>query len=325
MLLPTPPECVFLRISNLAERLKNVHAPSTAIRRIKRKPKGGYREFYEFNAFGIAKRRLFVNAVEPFASFHPSQFSLAGRGRSAACESLLNTMNRPLLRNTRFFQSDVNDFYPSISRQWAEEELPAPKAMIRNTLLLDGWTIINRGVAHTVPGRRGFPQGSLAASFVAEMVMTEVLRCAADPLESILGLHTYSDDVGGFVPLHRDVAAIEERLRHVFATHRAGPFSITTSGVAGLAQPFHFLGYWYVKRPGKKARALLPSYIWQNKEAELIAEFADAETQREMLDVCGRLQSYCSAFVLAAETRLLMRRVTKFMRAELEHRSSLRV
>src|SRR5258708_32051762 len=112
MLAPTPPERVYLAISNLAERLKNVHAPSTAFRRIKQKPKGGYREFYEFNAFGIAKQKLFVNAIEPFASFHPSQFSLPRRGRTAACGNLLNTTNRPLLRNTPFLQFDLNDFDP---------------------------------------------------------------------------------------------------------------------------------------------------------------------------------------------------------------------
>jgi hypothetical protein len=310
----------FLRIWKIAEHLRNLHAKSIAIRRTKPKQKGGYRELYEFNAFGIAKQKLFVNAIQPFASFHPSQFALR-RGRPAACESLLNAMNRPLIRNVRFVQVDVRDFFPSISREWIEENVRAPKAMIRTTLFLDGWTIVNRG-NNAMVDRRRVPQGSAAASFVAEMVMADVLRCAAGQLADMLWLHTYSDNVGGFLPLNIDAAAFVERLRHAFATHRAGPFHITSSEAARLSQAFRFLGYWFVKPAGKKARAFLPSDIWQLKEMEFVIEFSDAETPQQMLDVCNRLRSYCSAFKLAIETRLLMRRVVKFMSAELKYRDS---
>jgi RNA-directed DNA polymerase len=90
--------------------------------------------------------------------------------------------------------------------------------------------------------RRGLPQGSAASSLVAEMVMAEILREAAGRLADVLCLHTYSDNLGGLVPLNRDEAALVECLKNVFATHRAGPFRMT-SRVDRMARSFPYLGY----------------------------------------------------------------------------------
>jgi hypothetical protein len=76
-------------------------------------------------------------------------------------------------------------------------------------------------------------------------------------------------------------------IRHAFVTHRAGQFHITSSEAAKLSQAFRFLGYWFVKPIGKKARAFLPSDVWQLKETEFVTKFADAETLKEMLDICA--------------------------------------
>jgi hypothetical protein len=53
---------------------------------------------------------------------------------------------------------------------------------------------------------------------------------------------------------------------------------------------------------------------------EFVEEFDDAWTEQEMLNVCTRLVSYCRAFELAPEARILFRKVLNFMLAELEWR-----
>lgn len=307
----------FEHIWKVAERLKDPHAPSHAIHRSKPKPRGGFRRYLEFDEFGTAKHKLFVNAILPFASFHSSQFALR-RGRSAACESLLKVMNRLLLPRTRFIQLDVTDFYGSISRSYLEEILPAPVAIIRSTLFLSGWNIDNRKLGCTMD-RRGVPQGSAASSLVAEMVMANVLRDSAGQLADLLWLHSYSDNVGGFVLPNKDDVALIERLRNAFSTHPAGPFRIRLEN-SPVSRPSRWLGYSFIKSPRKKACAFLPTEVWQLKEMELTTAFANAETLQDRLNVCVRLQSYCSAFKLAAESRELFSEVIKFIRADLSYR-----
>jgi len=285
---------------------------------LKRKARGGHRVIYEFNAFGIAKQTLFVMAVRPFASFHPSQYTLR-RGRPAACESLLKTMNLVLPRNTRFIRFDVDDCYGSFSREWLEEHLPAPKAMIRSTLFLDGWLIVDRVRGYKPMGRQGLPQGSVASSFVAEMVIAEVLRCAAGPFRSFVGLVNYSDNVGGLVPHDTDVAALEVSIKHAFL-HPAGPFRLTFSRPCILGEEFRFLGYSFVREEGHAARVFLPEDQWKFKAVDFIANFANANTEEELIEVVRQVQSYCAAFSLAGETAILRRRVIEFMRQDLAYR-----
>jgi hypothetical protein len=150
------------------------------------------------------------------------------------------------------------------------------------------------------------------------MVMADVLRRAAGPLARLSWFITYSDNIGGLLPSNTDAAAIAESLTHEFATHGAGPFRLKSSTPVPLWKPFRFLGYWYVKPPMKEARAFLPYDIWTLKKIEFTAGFDDARTEQEMWKVCTRLVSYCKAFELALEARILLRKVRNFMLAELE-------
>lgn len=324
----------FASVWNLSERLKDHGAPSQAIRYPKQKPKGGQRDIYKIvSAFGIAKQRLLVLALQPFASFHPSQYTLR-RGRSAACETLLETMNSCYTRNTerggtpctcatcntRFIQFDVDGFYPSISRDCLVENLPAPKVMIRSALLLEGWRIIDR--CRALKDRRGPPQGSAASSFVAEMVMANVLWRAVDPLQGFRLLVTYSDNVGGLVSIDRDVAALEDCLRQVFITDPAGPFNITFGRSRSPSETFSFLGYSFARERGMPVRAFLPDFIWEQKETEFMTKIAEARTLEEFIGQATRLYSYCASFSLAQETRSLKNGVLQFMFDEIEYRNN---
>jgi len=126
--------------------------------------------------------------------------------------------------DTLFMQFDVNDCYASFADEYLVRRMPVPAAMTRSTLLLEGWVIIDRAHKDAV-GRRGLPQGSAASSYVAEMVIADVLQRAADPLRSFVLPITYSDNVGGLLPPGTDVAALEASLRDVFLRHPAGPLS----------------------------------------------------------------------------------------------------
>ena len=306
-------------IWQLAEQLENIHAPASVVVHREAKRSGGYRLLHVPDRLGIAKQYLLINAIKPFASFHPSQFALR-RGRSAACESLLRTMNEPKMRNTRFVQFDVVDFFPSISRQYVEEVLPAPKAVIRNTLFLEGWNV--RCVGDVTTDRRGLPQGLAASSLVAEMVMANVLRDIADLTAELHSIHAYSDNWGGFFPLDKDVGVLVESLKHAFEAHRAGPYRIT-SKYGQAEESFKFLGYYFKPARERPARASLPAGLASLREIEFVTQLPDAGTVQEIFKVFDRFMSFCAAYQLAPEARKLGRRACRTVVAELDYRHRL--
>jgi hypothetical protein len=310
----------FVEVWYLAKHLTKPQAPSTAIVCRKRKPNGNWRYYCEFpSAFAIAKQKLFVMAISPFASFHPSQYVLR-RGRSAACEDLLQAMDGVLPDNTLFFQFDAKDCYASFSRNWLEEFLPTPKAVTRNTLFLVGWRIrVPIRLGNQTMGRRGFFAGSAAASYVAEMVLAEVLRTAAEQVRGFDPLVTYSDNVGGLIPADTDVQRLQESLKHVYQTHPAGPLCLTFEEAKALTKPFRFLGYRFVKDDEAPARVFVPEEKLDPIEIELTNRFADATTLEEALSVCYRLRGYCEALKLAPEVAGMAARVVTLMNAQLEY------
>ncbi|WP_354206426.1 MULTISPECIES: reverse transcriptase domain-containing protein [unclassified Bradyrhizobium] len=306
----------FARAWRTAERLADPRAPASAIVHAEPKKSGGFRLVCSPDEFGVAKQLLFVNAVKPFASLHPSQFALR-RGWSAACKSLWHTMNEPHMQNTRFVQFDVVDFFGSISREYVEEAIPAPKAVIRNTLFMDNWRMTFKGIGSTTD-RRGLPQGLAASSLVAEMVMADVLREIADLFPGLRCIHAYSDNWGGFVPHDQDAGDLVESLKHAFETHRAGPYRLTDR-TRPAGQSFEFLGlYFKPANAGRRARVSLPSNVSRWKELEFVGQLIEASTANDVLRVLDRLRSFWSAYRLAPEAEKLGRRICRMAIGELE-------
>jgi hypothetical protein len=261
----------FSRVWGLAQKLKAAPAnPPRAVVRMRRKARGGYRRVYMFDDIGIARQKLAVTAMKPFSSFlHQSQYTM--RGRSAACEELLLRMNRAN-SDTRFIQFDVENFYGSISHRWLEEHLHLPKNIIRQSILLDDVRIIRgkapahlQGEVNCEMDRWRIPQGSAASSLVAEFVMADILRSAADLLRGLTVI-TYSDNVGILLPTSVDAAVMEQNLRRVFAAHGAGPFRLKTTGPRPLSVLSRFLGYDFQKEKGKSARAFVPVHVLEERE-----------------------------------------------------------
>ncbi|WP_354049088.1 reverse transcriptase domain-containing protein [Bradyrhizobium sp. LB12.1] len=312
----------FARVWRIAERLGDPRAPASVVILTEPKKSGGFRLVCSPDEFGVAKQMLFVNAVKPFASLHPSQFALR-RGWSAACKSLWQTMNEPHMQNTRFVQFDVVDFFGSISREYVEEAIPAPKAVIHSTLFMDSWRMTFKGIGSTTD-RRGLPQGLAASSLVAEMVMADVLREIADLFPELRCIHAYSDNWGGFVPHDQNAGDLVESLKHAFETHRAGPYRLTDR--TRLAeQSFEFLGlYFKPATAGRRARVSLPSRVSRWKELEFTAQLIEASTANDVLRVLDRLRSFSSTYRLAPETDKLGRRICRLAIRELESQRAYR-
>lgn len=305
---PFPFEHIWAR----SERLKNDFAKSIVIPRSKRKRGNARRTYYVFNVFGITKQKLFVNAIKPFVGFHPSQFMMIG-GRPAACENLLRYANEPSLESQYFVKADVSQYYDTISHRYLEETLPAPKAIIRNTLLLHGW---GGGVAMD---QRGIPQGSAASSLIGEMVIADVLASAADVLPA--SLITYADDIGGLVPLRADAVALAECLTHAFEMHGAGPFRLR-SEVAAAEGTFRFLGYEFsAPSDGQTLIANAPVGVADAMGIQLMNEFCDAVSANQLLQACRRLQGFMAAYRLAEDVREISAQVVELMGRELTRRT----
>jgi hypothetical protein len=325
----------FLSVWRIAERLKNVHSPASATIHAEPKDKGGFRLICSPDRFGIAKQMLFVNAVKPFASFHHAQFAVPHRGRLAACKSLLETMNDPSMCNTRFIQFDVADYFGSISREYVEEVVPAPRAVIRSTLFMENWRVTFRG-AGTIPDRRGLFQGLAASSLVAEMVMANVLGDIANLFSELHCLIAFSDNWGGLVPHDRDLSALVTEIRRAFEAHPAGPYRLTDDEIRPAGRPFKFLGFYLQPpRDGRLARISMPRRIREWKELEFTGQLVAADTLQEVLKVANRLMSFCSAYSVAPDARELGKRIGRLivrdihfrlkraqqeLSAELEHR-----
>lgn len=252
-----------------------------------------YRMILTFDWISQARQRLIRSSLSPFVDFHPSQHLLRrsadGRGRSAVLGALLREL--PLMGpDYVFVQLDVQDFYPSISHAWLEENLPLTKGITQAQIHTGGMTIVPTGknVRARLPGgaieqlgRRGIPQGSALSALVGEYVVAEVLRGLADlpgrPLLHAYGhnLHTYSDNLGVFV--HREQAdAIVDLLQKAFASSAAGPFLLRAASPKPISQPFKFLGYWF-RLEGGASEVFVPQEFAQHRADAILGNLMTAD------------------------------------------------
>ncbi|WP_333573828.1 reverse transcriptase domain-containing protein [Sphingomonas sp.] len=252
-----------------------------------------YRMILTFDWIDQARQRLIRSSLSPFVDFHPSQHLLRhsadGRGRSAVLGALLREL--PLMgRDHVFMQLDVQDFYPSISHAWLEENLPLAKGITRAQIHTGGMTIVPTGknVRARLPGgaieqlgQRGIPQGSALSALVGEYVVAEVLRGLADlpggPLLHAYGhnLHTYSDNLGIFVD-REQADAIVDLLQKAFASSAAGPFFLRAAPPRPISQPFKFLGYWFRLVDGA-AEVFVPPEFAEHRADAILGDLMTAD------------------------------------------------
>lgn len=227
------------------------------------------RIIFKFDWIDKARQCLIARSLNPFASYHPSQFLLrwhsGKRGRSAVCEYLRRELPT-LTADHVFVQVDVRDFFGSISTTWMEGRFRLSEAMIRRQIhsgemrvQMDGRAraYLNGGENHERV-RRVLPQGSALSSLIAEIAMAEVLDGLADRLTSTRVV-TYSDNLGIFMP-GAQAAAIMDDLRRAFASSGVGPFDLTMSEPVPLTCGFTFLGHHWRLRGGE-LHTLIPDQV----------------------------------------------------------------
>jgi hypothetical protein len=214
------------------------------------------RVIFKFDWIDKARQRLIARSLHPFANFHPSQFMLRGRGRSAVCEYLRQEVPT-LSADHVFVQVDVRNFFGSISPSWIEGRFRLSEATIRRQMhsgemliLMDGRArAYLQGGENNERVRRVLPQGSALSPLVAELAMAEVLEVVTDHLAGTLVV-TYSDNLGIFTPAAQ-AAAIEDHLRSAFGASGVGPFELTFSRPVLIASGFSFLGHLWRLEAGK--------------------------------------------------------------------------
>lgn len=301
----------FADIWACTERLRDLTSPSHARVTMRDKKRGGRRPICAFSIQDKARQHLMRLCLTPFASFHPSQFGLR-RGRSVACETLLQQLNaaRP---ETCVAQIDVKNFFGSISHEWLEENLPLPRGIIRAILHTGGMSLSpsGRGRARTSDediqevARRGIPQGSAASPLVAEIVMSHLLGGLTDHLPGGV-LINYSDNTAFvFEGRQGEWHAIVERFRRALSEHPAGPFSITASAAQPVATGFRFLGYEWRKR-GDIAEARVDPIHLADRVMNFRRDILDAPCIAPRVPLAihrYRIRGYEGAFSLCPDTR----------------------
>jgi hypothetical protein len=218
----------------------------------------------------------------------------------------------------RFLHLDITDFYPSVSVEWLQRELPLQGQLIHDVVLIDQGHVLrwHLGPARSLyevneetDRRAVLPQGSAAAPIVAEFVIAKVLQDAAVLLEG-LRLFNYSDNLGTLLPPDRDHAVLEERLRDLFQRHPAGPFQLRVV-VSSIERPFRFLGYDWQRSPCGTI-ITMPHADWM--EILYSNKIEDAKSSRELQHLSQKIQSYCAAYELCPEADVIKARLLNQLR-----------
>ena len=308
----------FQEIWRVAQALRSMQKPASPFVRLKQKRTGGIRPICQFGLEDRARQYLMRSALNPFVGILPAQYGLR-RGRSAACEALLQAMGTAPSDDV-FVQVDIRGFYSAIAHEWLEENLPLPRGVIPTVIHTGGMRMVPRRLARPVGeairelGRRGIPQGSAASSLVAEFVVADILRGMADLLQGSLVVN-YSDNIG--LLMHRETweaRAIVEPLRRALLAHPAGPFETTMSRPRPITMPFKFLGYCWIKgNAGAHAyvdpEALDERVTLYRSELDLYASVGSEEALRHLQRTRAKAASYASAFALCPETQRRVREI----------------
>ena len=316
-------------IENLP-RVRDFSRPARPRVRLEPKSKGGHRMITSFTWLDQARMRLINRAITPFVDLHPAQFVLRAhrheRGREGACTALLHAM-RGQPADYGLIKVDVSNYFPSISQEWLEANLPLPRHITR-TFVHAGGMIFRYGSSVVSPemATPGLPQGSAVAPRVAEWVMAHVLQAFTTRLPHVL-IVAYCDDMA--ILCRRDEAStIVNALREVLSTSEAGPFEATfgqprRSTWSPLNRETEFLGYNFVVRRGTPTAYLAKARvrgIRRRVAAMTSSPRSDFSRARQyVVGVCTSHRLWSGATTLRGE---LLALIDTFERTRVELRSA---
>lgn len=304
-------ESVLHRVRDLLQMQVRPKARLTA----KAKSLGGYRPIFSFGWTDQARFRLLASSLFPFAGFHASQYQLRwhpeGRGRQAACEALLDRLNRlsgvpshedqpdtypgPVAGDYVFLQIDVRNYFGSIKGAWLQSH-PFLDGDLKRHVFTDNLMVkVSKEVRGRLGGaydsviRSGLPQGSALSALVAEWVMADILKGLACVPDGVF-LFTYCDNIGVLAPKEQAPACVE-LIRRTFGSSEAGSFDLTESKPVPATGGFRFLGLEFLVKDGT-ARAEAPVETVDQASILLLSEISRAVAPQDFrtlkMIVCGK-------------------------------------
>ncbi|APH72864.1 RNA-dependent RNA polymerase family protein [Aquibium oceanicum] len=263
----------------LAERLNPRNAPLITVPTHQERhdrytvfpvPKGKtFRPMHAFGMFDRVRQKLLSHAYGGVLATSQSSYSGKGRGgHRAAVDRVAEIMTDPAIRCVGIL--DLENFYPSIEREWVKTNLPVPPRHITSTALLEdrnepfGELMADltgmartrarlKGVGHGQHGLSyiyayylqltslaGLPQGAATSTAIANHVIATILKDVELPAG--IDIVNVADDFAVLGPSYAAVDAAIENLRETFASHPSGRFVMHRSSTQTLAAGFEFLG-----------------------------------------------------------------------------------
>lgn len=217
-------------------------------------------EFRPIMDFGIEHRtmqRMALAVLRARSELLPYQFANAGGVNAAVAEVLKNLGDG----YRACAQMDIFECFPSVGGEKLPGLLPISEAVVKHVLtcenlcLIPGSTILNwvdpdgeisAGIgdpdllAETIAeGRWGIPQGSVASSYVMELLLVPILSGAPEDIRLV----SYADNILVMGRTYDAAMSMLKNLGEALWSHPAGPFVSRLVSKGQFGEDFEFLGY----------------------------------------------------------------------------------
>jgi hypothetical protein len=218
------------------------------------KDNGEYRAISNFGFEHRTRQYLVADFLSSIAVLHPDQYGTRG-GVPAAIDRVSELLRAGYVWT---IELDIANCFPSFEGKNLHNFLPLPEKVIAHTIRGDTLIVVPGdnllkvfGPAEDDPGnlvgmgeilaaaRRGFPQGSAAASIVAEMLIAVPLKT----LPSAGRVPSYADNMLIMAKSEEDAVSMSNALLSAFKAHPVGHLTPTLKSQSCPGQWVQFLGH----------------------------------------------------------------------------------
>jgi RNA-directed DNA polymerase len=224
-------------------------APATLY--FKKKPDGSLRSIFSYRVMQAAQQYLVWWVLAPRVRLHLGQYAVAGRDRTAAVVKAMELMEAGY---DWVIRGDIKNCYPSMNGEKVLDNLPGPRAVLRQVVLppLEQHLLYSKKHAALIRlVRRGLPQGAASTALVAAAALVPVLNELPDDVVPIL----YVDDFAIFAKSKAAAAHAMNTLREALRAAPVGHLELKICNIHHVTDGFRFLGYEIFRDEGGGATA----------------------------------------------------------------------
>ena len=245
-------------VEQVAEIIKSLDAWQKSSEEVvvtaKWKDNGEYRAISNFGFEHRTRQYLVADFLSSIALLHPDQYGTRG-GVPAAIDRVSELLRAGYVWT---IELDIANCFPSFEGKNLHNFLPLPEKVIAQTIMGNTLNVVPGdyllkvvGPADDDPGnlvglgeilaaaRRGLPQGSAAASIVAEMLIAVPLKT----LPSVGLVPSYADNMLIMAKSEEDAVSMSTALLSAFQAHPVGHLSPTLKSQSCPGQWVQFLGH----------------------------------------------------------------------------------